>query len=231
MKKLLLGLGTISMAVLPVVGMVSCSTSETINELDITLFSDWTTVTEKAISDAIVQIKASMNNGSGSQSENVALINALNLVFRGVNSSNIDMFDIEYNEATPSVTLKGKLDDGVQNTFNGSASEDKKEITTVISPAPSKTIDISLKDTITQEAIDKLVDDYEILEDIDKLAESLNTVFNGFTPAILNVNPSNPGFYIQIISNNDEPKKIAILAGVDNKFLDDSTLLIATPRP
>ncbi|MGL5591110.1 MAG: hypothetical protein ACRDCH_03525 [Metamycoplasmataceae bacterium] len=228
MKKLLLGLGTVSLAILPVASMVSCSSSQTTHELNITLFSDWTTVTADAISDAIIRIKASTNNGNGPQSENVALIEALNLVFRGVNSTNIDMFEIEYNEATPSITLKGKLDDGVQNTFKGSASEDKKEITTIISPAPSKTINISLKDTITQETIDAAILNYtKNLEEIDQLADILNTVFDGFTTDILKVDPAKPQLYIQVITNN----KLAVLAGVDYKFADGSTLLIATPRP
>ncbi|MGL5617874.1 MAG: hypothetical protein ACRCWU_02320 [Metamycoplasmataceae bacterium] len=232
MKKLLLGLGTTSLAILPIVGMVSCSTTEKTHELDITLVSDWTTVTEETINNAIIQIKAATNNGGGSQSDNEALIKALNLIFKGVDSSNVDMFQIEYSETTPSVTLKGKLDDGIQNTFKGSKLEDKKEITTIISDNPTKTIPISLKDTITQNTIDDTIIAYTAsLEDINGLPEILNKVFVGFTIDILKVDPAKPQLYIQIIAEVGMPKKIAILAGVDYKFTDDSTLLIATPRP
>ncbi|MGL5732705.1 MAG: hypothetical protein ACRCXE_01370 [Metamycoplasmataceae bacterium] len=231
MKKLLLGLGTLPLAVLPVAAMVSCSSTEKTNELNITLVSNFTTVTAANITDAITQIKAATNS-EDSQSTNIALIKALNLVFKGVTSSNIDMFEIVTNDATPSVTLKGKLDDGTQNIFKGSTSEDKKEITTIISPAPTKTIDISLKDTITQETIDETITAYtQSLENIDLLAEILNYVFDGFTKEILQVNPAAPQLYIEIIAEEGMPKKIAVLAGVDYKFADDSTLLIATPRP
>ncbi|MGL5308440.1 MAG: hypothetical protein ACRC9F_00105 [Metamycoplasmataceae bacterium] len=232
MKKLLLGLGTISLAVIPAASMVSCSSAEKTNELNITLVSDWTTVTAKAINDAIVQIKAATNRDS--QSENVALIKALNLVFKGVSSDNIDDFEIITLESplTPTITLKGKVFDGVQSTFSGSSSEDKKEISTIISADPTKTLDISLKEPINQAQIDAVANGYMGgITDLTELAALLNTIFTGFTIENLVQNPAKPTFYIEVITETGRSTKIEILAGVDYKFTDDSTLLIATATP
>lgn len=229
MKKLLLGLGTSSLVILPLVAVASCSSTISNKELNIQLLSDRTTVTQEMITSSTVKIKEASALADVTE-KNKQLIIALSSVFVGVNIDNIGDFEISYGgtEIAPTIILTGILDGKRQNVFPSSVAPDKKTLTTIVSPEPTQTLAISLKETITQDMINEAITQYNSVESLPELVNSLNLVFKGVTEEHLK--PSIDGKRVLFPVALEGSGTIILIASPDYKFADNSTILKAVPR-
>ncbi|MGL6125322.1 MAG: hypothetical protein ACRC1F_02405 [Metamycoplasmataceae bacterium] len=235
MKKLLFGLGTLSLVILPVTAMVSCSSSIVESDLGIELLSNRTTVTQEAITSATEKIKTASSLPDGNEKDD-ELVVALNSVFIGVTTTNLEHFEISYGgtELAPTIILTGLIDGNKQYIFSTSASEDKKTLTTVVSNAPTVTINISLKNNITQSMIDEAIMKFSRTAQTEQeMVDALNLVYEGVTKAYLNLDegqdPDKRFLYVVIEEGQGtKPGKIRLVATPNHKFVDGSTILTAS---
>ncbi len=167
MKKLLLGLGAVSIAALPVLAVVSCgSTTTAAVELKVT-------ATTKGITQVIIdKAVTAYNKDAATEAEKLA---ALNTVFTGVTVENMKNFTVV---ATAKDDVKKTVSSIVLTANNGFTFADGEKTLSAI---------VSLKVTATTTAItQKTIDDAVIAYNKDAATEAeklaaLQTVFTGLT--------------------------------------------------
>ena len=186
MKKLLLGLGTVSLAILPVAAMASCSSAITDELLNIKLLSNMTTVTQADINKNAIDIVAVQALPSTTPEEkkiiNDQLIIILKNIFIGVNENNINNFEVLVEgETDKTITLQGKIIDNTKYVFNVSSDTVDVKLTTIVSPTPTNVLPIALVPNVTQAIIDKSITDYKKAENELEMAAALSPLFSGIT--------------------------------------------------
>ncbi len=230
MKKLLLGLGTISLAILPVAAMASCSTTTTNEVLDIKLLSDITTVTQETITATGVKVTEALGLPSTTPEEikikEDKLILILKDVFVGINLDNIGNFDVSV--SSDSIILTGNSTDTVKYVF----SNDTNILATIASPLPTVDLAITLASDITQAKIDKAIVDYKKAEDEKTMATALLPLFTGIKANSLMQDESGKNkLLIQVVDSTEaSPAKILLIASPTYYFgVATDTILVAIP--
>ena len=230
MKKLLLGLGTISLAILPVAAMASCSTTMTKEVLDIKLLSDITTVTQETITGTRVKVTEALALPSTTPEEiktkEDKLILILKDVFVGINSDNIGNFVVSVND--DSIILTGNSTDTIEYVF----SNDTNILTATASPLPTIDLAITLAPDITQAKIDKAIVDYKASGDEETMAAALLPLFTGINASSLMKDESGKNkLLIQVVDSIEAtPAKILLIAAPTYYFgATTDTILVAIP--
>ena len=219
MKKLLLGLGAVSIATLPVLAVVSCSLTQQTIDLKISKYSDITTVSKEMIDKTIVDFelaKTEFDNAKNENDKKLAKdkqITTLNLIFNGITIFNIDHFQITLNKETSSIELKG-----LENYVFGAS----PILLATPSPTPTKVTGITGADKeITTEEYKTFEESFKGAKDEQKMIEALNLLLKGVTQENLNL------FKIKIIDN----VKVIFIAIPDYYFTDDNQTFITISAP
>ena len=228
MKKLLLGLGTLSLAILPVAAMASCSTSMTNEVLKIKLLSGITTITQDTINKTAAEIVVTQalpsTNPEEIKTKNDKLVSILKNVFIGVNTENINNFEVSLTgETDKTIILTGKVIGNIKYIF----ADETNVLTAIASIAPTKNLPIVLVAGITQAMIETAISAYQVSETEKAMAEALVPLFEGITADSLMGNKLS----VELIATTETvPGKILLVASPDYFFTNATdTILVAIP--
>jgi hypothetical protein len=230
MKKLLLGLGTLSLAILPVAAMASCSTSMTNEVLKIKLLSGITTITQDTINKTAGEIAVAQalpsTNPEEIKTKNDKLVSILKNVFIGINTENINNFEVSLTgDADKTIILTSKVIGNIKYIF----ANETNVLTAVASAVPTKSLPITLAADITQAMIETAISAYQVSETETDMAKALVPLFEGITADSLMGNKLS----VELIATTETvPGKILLVASPDYFFTNATdTILVAIPAP
>lgn len=179
MKKLLLGLGGVSIAALPILGFTSCSLTQQTIDLGISKNSYLTTISKEMIDKTIDEFELAKIEFDAAEDENGRKlakdkqIETLNIIFNGITIVNFDHFQTILNKENSSIELKG-----LENYVFGVSP------TLLATPSPDPTVSIAvtgIKNNITIDEYKAFKLQFDSSINNQKMCEALSLLLTGVT--------------------------------------------------